>query len=126
MDNPAYERFEQDEVALRALLEGSDVPVVVAVTVPDAPSCRTASEVLQQASKKIGGRARIVHVDAEQCPELLRQHQVGTVPVLLALDNGGLVAQHVGMLEPGDVIHVLGLDIWREAEAEPGGIADLR
>ena len=122
----AYERFDQGEEALLALLESSDVPVVLAVTVPDAPSCRTASDVLQQASKNIEGRARIVHVDAAQCPKLLRQHQVGTVPALLALDNGGLVAQHVGVLEPGDVIHVLGLDIWREAETETGGIAGLR
>ncbi|MFW6367484.1 MAG: hypothetical protein ACOC0L_02350, partial [bacterium] len=82
MDYPAYERFGQGEEQLLALLDEDEAPVVVAVTVPDAPSCRTASEVLQQDSKKIEGRARIVHVDAEQCPELLRQHQVGTVPAL--------------------------------------------
>lgn len=118
MDSSAYERFEGSEGELRAHLADSAVPVVLAVTSSDARSCESAAEVLRRASSNVGERASIVHADASSCAGLLAEFQVSTVPALLALENGGMVAQHVGVLEEGDVIHVLGLDLWRESGDE--------
>jgi thioredoxin 1 len=74
----------------------SELPVLVDFTADWCPPCKMVAPVLERIAAEEAGRLRVVSVDADVNPELVRTYQVMGMPTLALFVGGERVAQVVG------------------------------
>ena len=84
-----------DEVALAA-----KVPVLVDLWAEWCPPCRMVSPVLDQLAREMAGQLKLVKVDVDKSPVLARRFDARSIPTLLIIDGGEVVARQVGAAPP--------------------------
>ena len=75
---------------------GSDLPVLVDFWAEWCPPCHRIAPVLDELATEYAGRARIVKVDADTNPAVVRRFGVMSMPTLCMFRGGELVSQVVG------------------------------
>lgn len=75
----------------------SNVPVLVDFYADWCGPCRMLSPTLERLSSEFAGRAKIVKVNVDTEPELASQFQVSSIPTLVFIANGKLVARTAGL-----------------------------
>lgn len=71
-------------------------PVVVDLWATWCGPCRMVSPALEQVSRDLAGRIKLVKVDVDKNPRVSRRFEVQAVPTLLVLDHGETVARQAG------------------------------
>ena len=76
----------------------SRVPVLVDLWAEWCPPCRMVSPVLDQLAKERAGQLKLVKVNVDNSPELARRYDARSIPTLLLIAGGEVVARQVGAL----------------------------
>lgn len=75
----------------------SSVPVLVDFYADWCGPCRMLAPTLERLSAEFAGRAKIVKVNVDQEPELAVQFQIESIPTLMVVAEGNLVARTSGL-----------------------------
>lgn len=75
----------------------SPVPVLVDFYAEWCGPCRMLAPTLERLSAEFAGRARVVKINVDQEPELASQFQVQSIPTLVFVVGGKLVARTSGL-----------------------------
>ncbi len=76
----------------------SDLPVLVDYWTEWCAPCKAMAPVLGEIAEEYRGRLRVVKVNVEQEPQIVRQYGVRSQPTLMLFKHGSVEAQKVGAL----------------------------
>jgi len=76
--------------------EKASVPVVVDLWAPWCGPCRMVSPALAGLATEMAGRIKLVKVNVDNSPGLQRRFGVQSIPTLLVLRNGQVIARQIG------------------------------
>ena len=76
--------------------ERAPVPVLLDLWAPWCGPCRMVSPALEELARAFAGRVKLVKVDVDTAPGLSRRFDVRSVPTLIVLDRGRVVARQAG------------------------------
>jgi thioredoxin 2 len=76
--------------------EKSSVPVLVDLWAPWCGPCRMVSPALEQLATERAGRIKLVKVNVDESPGLQQRFGIQSIPTLMLLRDGKLVARQVG------------------------------
>lgn len=85
----------------------SPVPVLVDFYADWCGPCRMLAPTLERLSAEFAGRAKIVKVNIDQEPELADQFQVQSIPTLVVVADGNLVARTSGLASEASLRNAL-------------------
>ncbi len=78
------------------IAEAASVPVVVDLWAPWCGPCRMVSPALADLAADLAGRIKLVKVNVDESPGLQRRFGVQSIPTLLLLRGGLVVARQIG------------------------------
>jgi thioredoxin 2 len=79
-----------------AVAEESPVPVLLDLWATWCGPCRMVSPALERLAEAYAGRIKLVKVDVDRSPGLSRRFDVRSVPTLMVLDRGRVLARQAG------------------------------
>jgi thioredoxin 2 len=94
--------IEADDEDFDLATSGS-LPVLVDLWAPWCGPCRVVAPVVEELSRSLAGRLKVVKVDVDRAPQTARRLGVQGVPTLLILKDGQVAARQVGAL-PGPAL----------------------
>ncbi len=71
--------------------------------------CKAVGPLVDEFSREIRDKARVVKVNVDQQPELAKNYEVRGIPVFIALKGGKETARQVGAIDKGRMRSLLGL-----------------
>ncbi|MFO0938266.1 MAG: thioredoxin [Gemmataceae bacterium] len=89
----SVELFEEDVLH-------SPIPVVVDFSASWCGPCRALAPVLERLAGQYQGRVRFFKVDVDSEQELAEQFSIASIPTLMFFNNGNLLDQHEGLIDP--------------------------
>lgn len=84
------------QTSFRAQVLESVVPVLVDFYADWCGPCRMLAPVLDRLAQEFAGRAKIVKINVDSEPQLARQFRISSIPTLLLVSDGRVVAQSTG------------------------------
>lgn len=75
---------------------GTSLPVLIDLWAPWCGPCRTLAPGIEEASRTLAGRLKVVKVNVDEAPEISARFGVQGIPTLLILRQGKPVARQVG------------------------------
>jgi thioredoxin 2 len=76
--------------------EKSPVPVLVDLWAPWCGPCRMVSPALEQLAGERAGRIKLVKVNVDESPRLQQRFGIQSIPTLMLLRDGKVIARQVG------------------------------
>ena len=86
-----------------AVIDQSDVPVVVDFWSPWCLPCRFMTPILEDKARQYEGRILFGKLDVQQNPQIAGEYQVSAVPTLIVFKNGQPAGKMVGLTTPTEV-----------------------
>jgi thioredoxin 2 len=78
------------------IAEAASLPVVVDLWAPWCGPCRMVSPALAQVAAELAGRIKLVKVNVDESPRLQQRFGVQSIPTLLVLRGGEVIARQIG------------------------------
>lgn len=78
------------------VVEQASLPVLVDLWAPWCGPCRRVSPVLEQLATEKAGQMKLVKINADEAPKLSQRFDIRSIPTLLVLRNGAVVATQIG------------------------------
>ncbi len=75
------------------------LPVLVDLWAPWCGPCRMVAPILEKISKKYAGNLKIAKVNVDENPQLQNRFQAMSIPTMLLLRDGNVVARQVGAMQ---------------------------
>jgi thioredoxin 2 len=85
-----------DDAGYAEVVEAADLPVLVDLWAPWCGPCRMVSPALEEIARSHAGKVKLVKVDVDESPRVAARHDARSIPMLLVLDHGEVVARQVG------------------------------
>lgn len=85
----------------------SEQPTVVDFYASWCAPCKTQSKILEDLSKEISGKARILKIDIDKNQLIANQFQISSVPTLMIFQNGRPVWRQSGVAQKNQLIQVI-------------------
>lgn len=82
----------------------ADRPVLVDFGATWCGPCRALEPIVSAVAAERGGRLKVVSVDIDDAPEVVRRYGVRSAPTLMVFASGEKRAQHVGLLDKRGVL----------------------
>jgi thioredoxin 2 len=92
---------EAGEQTFASVVERSPLPALVDFWAPWCGPCRMVEPVVQQLSRDLAGRLKVVRVNADEAPNLSQRFQIMGIPALLLFENGQLRDRVTGAMDMG-------------------------
>ena len=90
---------EADERSFAAVVERSPLPTLVDFWAPWCGPCRMVEPVVEQLSRDLAGRLKVVRVNADEAPHLSQRFQIMGIPALLLFEAGQLRDRVTGAMD---------------------------
>jgi thioredoxin 2 len=87
---------EGNDANFAEVADHATVPVLVDLWAPWCGPCRAVSPVLESLAGQFAGRVKLVKVNVDESPGLAQRFQARSIPTLLVLRAGGIVAEQIG------------------------------
>jgi thioredoxin 2 len=94
---------EADDDTFAEVVEAATIPVLVDIWAPWCGPCRMVSPALEQLATEKAGSLKLVKVNADITPALSRRFEVQSIPTLLIMRDGQVVARQIGAV-PVDLL----------------------
>lgn len=78
------------------VVDASTVPVLVDLWAPWCGPCRMVSPALERLAHEQAGELKLVKVDVDQAPQVAARFSVQSIPTLLIVKGGQVVARQIG------------------------------
>jgi thioredoxin 2 len=79
-----------------AVAERSPVPVLVDLWAPWCGPCRMVSPAVEEIGREMAGSLKVVKVNVDEAPGVATRFEARSIPTLLILDHGQVVARQIG------------------------------
>ena len=86
----------------------SDQAVLLDFWAPWCGPCRMVSPIVDQVAEEVDGRAKVGKVNVDEQPELAAQFGVMSIPTLVVMKQGKVVATRVGVQSKQAILNMLG------------------
>lgn len=87
---------DADDDSFARVADEATLPVLVDLWAPWCGPCRKVSPVLERLAGEFAGRLKLVKVDVDDSPGLARRFEALSIPTLVVLQGGRVVARQVG------------------------------
>jgi len=91
---------DADEATFGEVAERSPTPVLVDLWAPWCGPCRMVGPALEQVAGELAGAVKLVKVNVDEAPGLLRRFDVRAVPTLMIVKDGRVIARQAGAASP--------------------------
>jgi thioredoxin 2 len=95
---------ELDDARFDAVVQGSELPVLVDFWAPWCGPCRAMAPQFEQAAQQLRGRALLIKVNSDDNPGLSARFGIRSIPTLVRLDGGREVARRAGALPLAQIV----------------------
>lgn len=95
---------ELDDARFDAVVQGSDLPVLVDFWAPWCGPCRAMAPQFEQAALQLQGRALLIKVNSDDSPRLAARFGIRSIPTLVRLDGGREVTRRAGALPLAQIV----------------------
>ncbi len=87
---------DADDDTFADVADASSIPVLVDLWAPWCGPCRMVSPVLEKLAHDYAGRVKLVKVNVDEAPRLARRFEAQSIPTLVVLRKGTVVATQIG------------------------------
>ena len=95
---------ELDDARFDAVVQGSELPVLVDFWAPWCGPCRAMAPQFEQAAQQLRGRALLIKVNSDDNPGLSSRFGIRSIPTLVRLDGGREVTRRAGALPLAQIV----------------------
>ncbi len=85
-----------DDGTYRAVVDEAALPVLVDLWAPWCGPCRMISPALEQLARSRAGKVKLVKVNVDESPQTAGRHGAQSIPTLLVVHHGDVVARQTG------------------------------
>ena len=89
------------------LVVKSDKPVLVDFWAEWCGPCRMIGPIVDELSTEFEGKALMVKVDVDECPEISAKYGIRNIPTILFIKNGEVVDKQVGAVPKSTLVNKL-------------------
>lgn len=100
---------EQEFDANVALTPG--IPVLVDFSATWCGPCKTLAGILEQIALDFAGKVRIVKVDIDEAPELVKRFKIRGVPMIVVFRDGQPAETWIGLTTREVILRMLGIEV---------------
>lgn len=87
---------DADDASFADVVERADVPVLVDMWASWCSPCRMVSPALERVARDLAGQVKLAKVDVDRSPTLSQRFTVQSVPTLMVMRAGQVVARQAG------------------------------
>jgi len=80
-----------------------NTPVLVDFYADWCAPCRMMAPIMQQVSKEMGEKVRVIKIDVDKNEEVARKYQIQSIPTMILFKNGKAVWQGVGVMQADQI-----------------------
>ena len=81
----------------------SSTPVLVDFYADWCAPCKMMAPILQQVSKDMEGKVKVIKVDVDKNEDAARKYQIRSIPTMILFQNGKAVWQGVGVMQADQI-----------------------
>lgn len=85
----------------------SEMPVLVDFWAPWCQPCRSILPIIENFAKEQSGRLRVYKVNVDENSGTTEKYGVMGIPSLLVFKEGNMVANHVGVIKPSQLLELV-------------------
>jgi thioredoxin 2 len=85
-----------DDSSYRAVVDEAALPVLVDLWAPWCGPCRMISPALEELARSRSGKVKLVKVNVDESPQIAGRYGVQSIPTLLIVHHGDVVARQTG------------------------------
>jgi len=85
----------------------SEKPVLIDFFATWCGPCKMMGPILQDVSRKVGDKARVLKIDVDRNPQVAAKYQIQGVPTIMLFKNGKMLWRQSGVVQAKDLVKVI-------------------
>jgi len=85
----------------------SEKPVLIDFFATWCGPCKMMGPILQDVSRKVGDKARVLKIDVDRNPQVAAKYQIQGVPTIMLFKNGKMLWRQSGVVRADELVKVI-------------------